>query len=65
MDPRKRSYHWCGEVEETLFHFSYFCPWVAPAIKAVDKSILGAYGVMCKPSGWLVSTYLPIGKHMR
>ncbi|QQP51809.1 Hypothetical protein FKW44_013263, partial [Caligus rogercresseyi] len=49
VDPRKRSCHWCGEVEETSFHFFYFCPRVAPAIK-------GAYGVMLTPPDLLVST---------
>ncbi|QQP41984.1 Uncharacterized protein FKW44_016512 [Caligus rogercresseyi] len=55
VDPKKWSCHWCGEVEETLFHFFYFCPRVAPAIKVVEREILGAYGVMLTPSDWLVS----------
>ncbi|QQP41880.1 Hypothetical protein FKW44_016376 [Caligus rogercresseyi] len=56
VDPRKRSCHWCGKVEETSFHFFYFCPRVAPAIKAVEGVIFGAYGVMLTPPDWLVST---------
>ncbi|QQP52696.1 Uncharacterized protein FKW44_004924 [Caligus rogercresseyi] len=56
VDPRKRSCHWCGKVEETSFHFFYFCPRVAPAIKAVEGVIFEAYGVMLTPPDWLVST---------
>ncbi|QQP50177.1 Uncharacterized protein FKW44_011092 [Caligus rogercresseyi] len=49
VDPRKRSCHWCRKVEETSFHFFYFCPRVAPAIKAVEGVVFGAYGVMLTP----------------
>ncbi|QQP56699.1 Hypothetical protein FKW44_001451 [Caligus rogercresseyi] len=65
VDPRKRSCHCCGEVEKTSFHFFYFCPRVAPAIKSVERVILGAYGVMLTPPNGLCRPRLPIGKHMR
>ncbi|QQP54804.1 Uncharacterized protein FKW44_007752, partial [Caligus rogercresseyi] len=56
VDPKKRGCHWCGEVEETSFHFFYLCHRMIPVIKAVDDIILEEFGVPLTPTDWLVST---------
>eukprot|EP00096_Caligus_rogercresseyi_P001811 TRINITY_DN1306_c0_g1_i16.p1 TRINITY_DN1306_c0_g1~~TRINITY_DN1306_c0_g1_i16.p1 ORF type:complete len:210 (-),score=10.64 TRINITY_DN1306_c0_g1_i16:307-936(-) len=56
VDPKKRGCHWCGEVEETSFHFFYLCHRMIPVIKAVEDIILEEFGVSLTPTDWLVST---------
>ncbi|QQP36289.1 Hypothetical protein FKW44_021340, partial [Caligus rogercresseyi] len=40
VDPQKRGCHWCGEVEETSFHFFYHCLKVVSVIKAMEEIML-------------------------